>query len=159
MLGDPGAAGHPMNDPGGAVPVQPSAIGGQEQWPAGALAGGQVDCPGGTWCERDGDDFAALADDDQGAVPAFQAQLIDVSAGGLGDPQPVQRQQRDQGVLGGWAESGGDQDGAELVAVQGGGVRLVVQPGAPDVRGRGVLEELFLDSVFVEPGDGATAAG
>ena len=109
VLGDPGAAGGPMNDPGGAVAVQPPAIGGQEQRPAGALAGGQVDCPGGTWCERDGDDFAALAGDNQGAVPAFQAQLVDVSAGGLADPQPVQRQQRDQGVLGGRAECGGDQ--------------------------------------------------
>ena len=38
-------------------------------------------------------------------------------------------------------------------------MRLVVQPGAPDVRGRGVLEELFLDSVFVEPGDGAQPPG
>jgi hypothetical protein len=47
-------------------------------------------------------------------------------------------------VLGGRAESGGDQEGAGLVAIQGGGVRLVVQSGAADVRGRGVVEELFL---------------
>jgi hypothetical protein len=30
VLGDPGAPGGPMNDPGGAVAVQPAAIGGQE---------------------------------------------------------------------------------------------------------------------------------
>jgi len=36
----------------------------------------------------------------------------------------------------GGAEPGGDQEGTELVAVQGGGVRLVVQPGTADVRGR-----------------------
>ena len=32
---------------------------------------------------------------------------------------------------------------------------LVVQPGPADMRGRGVVEELFLDGVPVEPGDGA----
>jgi len=41
----------------------------------------------------------------------------------------------------GGPESGGDQDRAELVAVQGGGVRLIIQPGTADVRGRGVLQE------------------
>ena len=64
-----------------------------------------------------------------------------------------------QRVLGGRAEPGGDQERAELVAVQGGGVRLVVQPGPADVRGRGVVEELFLDGVLVEPGDGAQPPG
>jgi hypothetical protein len=62
-------------------------------------------------------------------------------------------------VLGGRAEPGGDQDRAELVAVQRGGVRLVVQPWAADVRGRGVLEEFFLDGVPVEPGDRAQPPG
>ena len=62
-------------------------------------------------------------------------------------------------MLGRRAEPGGDQERAELVAVQGGGVRLIVQPGTPDVRGRGVVEELFLDGVLVEPGDGAQSAG
>ena len=33
-------------------------------------------------------------------------------------------------------EPGGDQQGAELVAVQGDGVRLVVHPRTADVRGR-----------------------
>jgi hypothetical protein len=34
----------------------------------------------------------------------------------------------------------GDHEGAELIAVQGGGVRLIVQPGPPDVRGQGMIE-------------------
>jgi hypothetical protein len=38
-------------------------------------------------------------------------------------------------MIGGRPESGGDQQGAEFVAVQAGGVRLIVQPGAPDVGG------------------------
>jgi hypothetical protein len=85
--------------------------------------------------ERDSDDLAALAGDDQGAVPAFEAHVLDVGSGCLRHPQPVERQQRDQRVLGGRAEADGDQERADLVAVQGGGVRLVVQsrptvPGA-----------------------------
>jgi hypothetical protein len=57
-------------------------------------------------------------------------------------PPAVEGQQGDQGMLGWRTEPGGDQDGAELVAVESSGVRLVVQPGPPDVRGRGVLEQL-----------------
>ena len=57
------------------------------------------------------------------------------------------------------AEPSGDQQGAELVAVQNGGVRLVVHPWPPDTGGRGVLEELLLDRVLVEPGDGTQAPG
>src|SRR5450755_2366719 len=36
---------------------------------------------------------------------------------------------------------------------------LVIQPGPPDVGGRGVVQELFFDGVLVEPGDGAQPAG
>jgi len=62
-------------------------------------------------------------------------------------------------VLGRRTEPGGDQDGAELVAVQPDGVRLVIEPGSADVRRRGVLEEFFFDGVLVEPGDGAYPPG
>ena len=51
-------------------------------------------------------------------MPALQAQVLDVGAGCLGDPQPVKREQRDQRMLGLWAEPGGDQERAEFVAVQ-----------------------------------------
>ena len=76
-----------------------------------------------------------------------EAQVLDVGAGGLGDPKPVERKQGDQRMLGRRAEPCGNQQGAELVAVQGDGVRLIVQPWTGDVRGRGVLQELFLDRV------------
>jgi hypothetical protein len=39
-------------------------------------------------------------------------------AGGFEDPQTVQRQQRDQRVLGRVAQAGGDQQRAEFVAVE-----------------------------------------
>jgi hypothetical protein len=56
-------------------------------------------------------------------------------------------------------EPGGDQQRAQLVTVQGDGVRLIVDPRTSDVGGRGMLEEFFLDSVPVEPGDGAQPPG
>jgi hypothetical protein len=99
------------------MPVQPTAIRNQEQRPVTALADGQVDRPGGARRERDRDDLAALAGDHQGAVPAFDAQGLDVGTGGLGDTQPVEGQQRDQHMLGGLTEAGGDQQRAELVAM------------------------------------------
>jgi hypothetical protein len=49
-------------------------------------------------------------------VPALQAEVVDVGAGGLGDPQPVQGEQGDQRMLGQWAEPGGDQERAEFSA-------------------------------------------
>jgi hypothetical protein len=158
-LGDPGAARDLADDPAGAVPVQPPPFRCQEHRPACALGDGQVDRPGGPRRQRDGDDLAALAGDRQRPVPAFQAQVLDVGAGWFGDPQPVQREQGDERMLGGRAEPGGDQQGAELVAVQCDGVRLVVDSRPPDVRGRGVLEEFFFDCVPVEPGDGAQPPG
>jgi len=92
-------------------------------------------------------------------VAPFDPHGLNVSSGGLRHPQPVQGQQRDQRVLGGRAQAGGDEQGAELVAVQGGGVGLVVQPRPADVHGGRMIEELFLDGVLVEPGDGAQPPG
>ena len=46
-------------------------------------------------------------------MAAFQAQVLDVRAGRLGHPQPVEGEQEDQDVLGGRAEPCGDQEGAD----------------------------------------------
>jgi hypothetical protein len=82
-LADSGPACHLADDAPGAVPVQPPPVGGQEHRAAGALADGQVDGPGRPRRQRDGDDLAALAGDDQRPVPALEAQVLDVGAGGL----------------------------------------------------------------------------
>jgi len=66
-------------------------------------------------------------------VPAFEAEVLDVGAGGLGNPQSVQGEQGDQGMLGRRAETGGDQQRTELVPVEGDGVRLVVHPRTADM--------------------------
>jgi hypothetical protein len=92
--------------------------------------------PGGARRQRNGHHLAALAGDGQGPVPALQTQVLDVGAGGLGEPQPVQGEQGDQRVLGRRAEPGGDQQRAELVAVQRGGMGFVVHSRTADVRGR-----------------------
>ena len=55
-------------------------------------------------------------------------------------------------------EPGSDQQGAELVAVQADRVRLLIQAGTADMSGRGMVEQLFLNRVPVEPGDGAQPA-
>jgi hypothetical protein len=60
LLGDPGATGHPPDDPGGTVPVQPPPVVSEEQRPFGAVADRQLDRPGGTRGKRDGNDLAAL---------------------------------------------------------------------------------------------------
>ncbi len=62
----------------------------------------------------------------------------------------MEGKQGDQGVLADRAEPGGDKEGADFVLVQGGGVRLVVQPGTANVGGRGMVEEFFLDGVLVD---------
>jgi len=127
-LADVGAAGNPPDDPGRAVPVQPPPIGGQEDRPLGPFADREVDGSGGARRQRDGDDLAAFAGDGQRPVASFQAEGLDVGAGGLGHPQAVEGQQRDQRVLGRGAKPRGNEQRAQLVAVQPGGMRLIVQP-------------------------------
>jgi hypothetical protein len=95
------------------VPVQPAAIGSQEDGSFAAFADGQVDRPRCARRERDGDDLAALAGDHQGPVPALDAEGLDVRASGFGNAQPVEGQQGDQRMLSWRAEAGGDQQRAD----------------------------------------------
>jgi hypothetical protein len=129
VLGDPCAAGDAADDPPGAVPVQPPPVRRKEDRTFASLADSQIDRPRSARRQRDRDDLAALTGNDQGPVPAFQAQGLDIGAGGLRDAQPVEGEQGDQRMLAGRPEPGGDQQSAEFVAVQAGGVRLIVQPG------------------------------
>jgi hypothetical protein len=68
-------------------------------------------------------------------------------------------EQPDQRMLCRRPELGGYQWRAEFVAVERGGVRLVVHPRTADVRGGSVLEEFLFDRVLIEPCDGAQPAG
>lgn len=90
-------------------------------------------------------------------MAAFAAHGGDVAAEGLAYPQPIQGQQRDQRVVLQGPHTGG-QGRARVRAVQG-GVGVVVQAGAADLRGERVVEEVFLDGAAVEISDRADLAG
>lgn len=77
-----------------------------------------------------------LAGDGERPVATFGAQRLDAGAGGLRNLQPVQGEQRNQRVLRRRAEARGDQQGTELVTVQAGRIRLIIQAGAADMGGR-----------------------
>jgi len=52
---------------------------------------------GGAWNERDAGWLVALPENLQGAVPPLEAEVLDVGAAGLADPQAVQAQQHGEG--------------------------------------------------------------
>lgn len=58
-------------------------------------------------------------------------------------------------MLARWTKPGSDEQGAEVIAIQGDGVRLVIDSRTADVGCRGMLKEFFFGGVPVEPGDGA----
>ena len=84
---DPLVHAGPLRDPaydaGCAVAVQARSVGPGEDRSREPLADGQVDRPGGTRGERDGDNFAPFAQHGQSSVPSFQAQGLDVRSGGF----------------------------------------------------------------------------
>jgi hypothetical protein len=73
-----GAAGDSVHDAAGAVPIHPLAVGSQEDRAVESFTDNEIDCSGGAWCERDGHNLAALAQDAEGAVPALEAEGVDV---------------------------------------------------------------------------------
>jgi hypothetical protein len=85
--------------------------------------------------------------------------LSEVPGPGLRDPKAVQGEQGYQRMLKRRAEPGGDKQRAELVAIQGHGVRLIVQPRLSHVGRRRVIQQFFPDRIPVEPGDGAEPPG
>ena len=83
-----------------------------------------------------GDLLTALAHDAQRAMPAVDVQMVDVRAQGFGDPQPVQGEQRRQGMVTVRRQPGRHEERAELVAVQPERAGLVVLLRTADVGGR-----------------------
>ncbi|MDP9331941.1 MAG: hypothetical protein M3Q30_01320 [Actinomycetota bacterium] len=99
--------------------------------------------------------LAAFADNPKGAVAAFESESFDVGAGCFGDPQSIEGKERDEGMVAGVAESGGDEHGADLVAVEAGRVRFVIETRSSDVHRGRYRDESFLFGVAVEAGDRA----
>jgi hypothetical protein len=69
-------------------------------------------------------------------VTALEAERFDVRPKRFGHAQPVDRQKRDERVLPRRGETGNDEERADLVAIQAGCVRLVVQARPADVHRR-----------------------
>jgi hypothetical protein len=98
-LADLGPTGDASHDPPRRVAVESLTVGIDEDRSLETFADGEVDGPGDAWRERHGDELAALAQHRQGAMTAFLTEGFDVGADRLRNPQPVQRQQRHQGVV------------------------------------------------------------
>jgi hypothetical protein len=117
-LVDTCAARNVSDDPATTVAVESVAVGAEEDRALTALADCKVDGTGRAWGKRDGDNLATFAHDGEGSMSSFEAESLDVRANRLGDPQSIQREQRDQGVLDGSSESGRHKKGTEFVAVE-----------------------------------------
>jgi hypothetical protein len=86
----PGKRGEPPQPACGCVPVHPGAVAVEQDRRAGAGADCLVDGPAGRWRQRDQDNLGAFAADVQHPVAVLFAQVGDVAAGGLEDPQAEQ---------------------------------------------------------------------
>jgi hypothetical protein len=111
--------------------------------PLVALADRQVDRPGGPGHERHRGGLVALAHDPQRAVATLDAKVLDVGGASLADTQPVEAEQHGERCVAAVVLVGGEEEDAELGAVQPasvGGVDL----GSADVLG-GVRADASVD--------------
>jgi hypothetical protein len=107
--GDPGSCcvGEPPEPPGGGMPVHPHAVAVKQDRPGVTAVHGAVDGPADRRGQRDQDDLAAFPADAQDPVPVFLAEVADVCAGGLEDPQAQEAEHGDQGeVVPDWRTGG-----------------------------------------------------
>jgi hypothetical protein len=88
-------------------------------------------------------------------MTALETKPFNVGTDLFRDPQPVQRQHGDQGVIAGPGETGGDKHRPDLVAIQPGGIRLIIQPRPANVHRWRVIQQAFFDGVVVQAGDRA----
>ena len=121
--------------PVGSPPLEALPVSPPQDRPLAALADGEVDGPCCTRNERDGRGLVALAEDTQGSVTPLEAQVLDVCGARLTDPQAVEPEQHSQRRMVAVVLLGGEQEHAELGAVETPGVRWVY-PGPADVLGR-----------------------
>jgi hypothetical protein len=84
---DTGGLGKLMQLAGGHVPVHPGAAAVEQDRPARAVPNRPVDGPPDRWRQWDQDDLGALAASAQDPVAVLLAEIGDVRASGLQDPQ------------------------------------------------------------------------
>ncbi len=98
-LENPGPSSDASHDPGGAMTIETATAAVTENRAGAVFPDGEIDRPCGSWRERDRHRFAALAMNNECAVPALEAELFDVGTDRFGPAEPVQREQRDQGMI------------------------------------------------------------
>jgi hypothetical protein len=81
------------------MPVHPRAVAVGQDRPGVTVIHGAIDRPAGRRGQRNQDDLAALPADPQNPVAMLLAEIADVRAGGLEDPQAQQPQHGDQGEV------------------------------------------------------------
>ena len=86
----PAILGEPPQAAGRRVPVHPGAAAVEQDRPAGPAGDRLVDGPADGWRQRDQDDLGAFTAHAQHPVAVLLAQVGDVRAGGLEDPQAQQ---------------------------------------------------------------------
>jgi len=108
-------SGHVAQPAGRSVPVHPASAGVQQDRAAGPVTYCPVDGPADRGWQRHQDDLASLAADPQNPMAMFLAQVGDVGAGCLEDPQSEQAEHRHEGeIVGVRRFAGGGQHGLEL---------------------------------------------
>jgi hypothetical protein len=90
--GHAGGRGEAAQAAGGRVPVHPGAAAVEQDRPVRAVCDRLVDGPADGWRQRDQDDLGALAAYAQHPVAVLLAEIGDVRARGLEDPQAKQPQ-------------------------------------------------------------------
>jgi hypothetical protein len=123
--------------------VEPFAVLAAKDRPFAPFADGQVDGSRRPGDERDGGGLVALAEDAQRAMAAFDGKILDVGGTRLAHSQSVQPEQHRQGGVGAVVLVGGEQEHAELGAVESSpGRRVHLRPS--DVL-RGVRRDSSID--------------
>ena len=98
--------------------VEPFAVTAAEDRAFAPFADGQVDGSCRPRDERNGGGLVALADDVQRAMAASDAEVLDVGGARLAHSQSVQPEEHRQGGMGAVVTLGGEQEHAELGAVE-----------------------------------------
>src|SRR5688572_20587318 len=101
----------------GGAPVETCSVGAAQDSAVGALADGEIDGSCDPGWQGDGCRLVALADDGEGSVASFDAEVLDVGGARFADPQPVQAEQHGERSVVAVDALGGEQELAELLTV------------------------------------------
>lgn len=138
--------------PGGGMPVHADAAPVQQRRAGRSVGRCPVNGAADRGWQRNEEDSAALAAHAQEAVPVFLAQVVDVCADGLEDPQPEKAEQAHKREVVRVARLPcGGEHGLELQVRQAERGRLRWNGRSSDVLGRGMLQDPVDDAGPVSP--------